>query len=176
MPLALRFSLRRIRGVALVIAALGAAACGGSSGDMSTGPSTGPGPGTQDPAGSIVGTYRLATVNGEPLNVPFETDGVFADYFDSGEVELKSNGEFRYTLRGRTVIPGMNDIVHNETWTGHYSFHPSAPGEDNGRVTLYDDDGYNNELEVTQISITDVNSMPLSDGGTYDIILVFVRD
>lgn len=167
--------LRRLGGVAALLAALATAACGGSTGDLSTGPSTGPGPGSQEPGGSILGVYRLSTVNGNPLNVPWETDGAFANYFTGGEIELKADGTFDRSLQGRTVIPRMNDIIHNEHWTGTWTFEPSAPGEDNGEVTLYNEDGSTDELDITQISITDVNTMPVANG-TQDVIFVYVRD
>ena len=92
-------------------------------------------------AANIRGVYRLVSVNGNPTSVPWESDGGFANYFTSGEITLQEGGRFHRTLRGRTVIPGGNDIVHDESWSGTYTFHPSARGEDNGRITLRDADG-----------------------------------
>lgn len=172
--------MSRFRLAAVLLAVLATAACG-SGGEL-----TGPGPGTQhpgtgstNPLAALAGTYRLATVNGNPLTMPWETDGAFANYFDSGEIVLHADGTFERTIRGRTVIPQMNDIVHNEAWSGTYTFEPSAAGEDNGRITLlsgseltgFDED----ELDITQISITDVNDIPVTSG-TQQFIFVYVRD
>lgn len=164
-------SLRRLGTAAVLTAALATAACGGASGDLSTGP----GSGTESPAGSIVGVYRLTSVNGNPLSVPWETDGAFSNYFTGGEIELKPDGRFERGIRGRTVVPRMPDIVHDEHWDGTYTFQPSAPGEDNGRVTLHTTDGGTDEMDITQISITDVNTIPGANG-PQDIIFVYVRD
>ena len=168
-------SLRHLGRTAALLAVLATAAC--SAGD-STGPSTGPGPGTQPPSGAakILGTYRLATVNGDPTSVPWEADGGFANYFTSGEIQLKDGGRFSRTLRGKTVIPGRDDIVYNKGTSGTYTFDPSAPGEDNGRITLHHSDGSDEDMEITQVTITEVNRIPGINGGEQDIILVYVKD
>lgn len=72
------YALRRFRGALLLMAALATAACSAEGGDGGNW-STGPAPGTQSPFAAIAGTYRLATVNGNELSVPWETDGVFAN-------------------------------------------------------------------------------------------------
>lgn len=161
--------LRRAALAALTLVALTSACSGGDAGG-----STGPGPGTTDPTGSIVGRYELVTVNGDPLTVPWETDGAFANYFDGGHIELKADGTFTRRIYGRTVVPQMNDIHHDDTWTGTWTFQPSAPGEDNGKVTLHTG-ADSDEMDITQISITDVNQIPSVNGGTVDMILVYVR-
>lgn len=40
----------------------------------------------------------------------------------------------------------MNDIFHAESWSGTYSFQPSAPGEDNGEITLHNDAGGTDDM------------------------------
>jgi hypothetical protein len=164
--------LRRLGTAAFMIVALATAACGGGGGSDF---STGPGPGRETPAGGIVGVYQLASVDGNPLIMPWETDGAFANYFDGGHIELKGDGTFVRSIRGRTVIPRTQDIVYNERWSGTYTFEPSAPGEVNGKVMRHTSGGDADEMDVTQISITVVNSVPGAIG-PQDIILVYVRD
>jgi hypothetical protein len=58
--------LCRLGAAAFMTLAPVTAACGeGGGGDLSTGP----GPGTETPAGGIVGVYQLASVNGNPLTL-----------------------------------------------------------------------------------------------------------
>ena len=115
-------------------------------------------------------------MNGNELSIRWETDGACANYFTSGEIELKADGTFERTIRGRTGIPRMDDILYNESWSGTYTFLPSAPGEDNGEITLHNDHGGTDDMDITQISITDVNSLPGATGSQQDLILVYVRD
>lgn len=105
-------------------------------------------------------------MNGNPLTLtlPWQTDGAFANYFDGGHIELKADGTFVRSIRGRTVIPRTQDIVYDESWSGTYTFEPSAPGEDNGKVTLHTSGADADEVDITKISITDVNSVPGANG------------
>jgi hypothetical protein len=57
----------------------------------------------------------------------------------------------------------------------HVHLRAVGAGRDNGKVRLHTSGGDADELNITQISIMGVNSVPAANG-PQDIILVYVRD
>lgn len=109
-----RFLPRRRPALALVVVACAAAlltACGGGD---STGPDAGG-------ASNVTGTYRLKTVNGQPLPATVAQTPVQTEQITDGSLALDDDGAFRAVITLRLTSTGQPVEVSSDTIDGTYT-------------------------------------------------------
>ena len=113
-------------------------------------------------ARSVVGSFTLQTVNGQPLpytisDVP--TSGVQILVVSPSTMIVKSNDTFQFVITTKSTVPGMGPVVQVDTAVGTYRL--------SGRTLLMTAQGTTNQGEWDGVNRLTLNAMP--------DVLVFVR-
>ncbi|MEP6990147.1 MAG: hypothetical protein ABJA80_04385 [bacterium] len=106
-----RMSIRQLYRASIAVAFLGLAGCGADSATA---------------APTVVGSFTLQTIDGQPL--PFtiidesDSTGVFKiDVLSPSSISIDPNGSFRFIITSRLTATGMPTTVAADTATGTYA-------------------------------------------------------
>jgi hypothetical protein len=153
--------------LATALAACVVVACGGD------GPAT-----PEDPEAlrSPVGEFTLATVNGE--NVPMLWDqmdlaggGTLKAYWNGGSIQFRADSSFALSYRHTLTGPRLPGTVQEDKYEGTWRLASGA------RIELRRKSGGVMFLQTSDpiYSVTQTSSVPSLDGGTEQVVFVFVR-
>ena len=153
--------------LATALAACVVVACGGD------GPAA-----PEDPEAlrSPVGEFTLATVNGE--NVPMLWDqmdlaggGTLKAYWNGGSIRFRADSSFTVSYRHTLTGPRLPGTVQEDKYEGTWRLASGA------RIELRRKSGGVMYLQTTELinSVTQTSSVPSLDGGTEQVVFVFVR-
>lgn len=156
-----------------LLAAVVTAVVAGCAGDGGTAPQEDP-----EALRSPVGTFTLATVNGE--KVPMLWDEMEAwkggpmlrAFWNGGTIQIRADSTFTMTLRHSMTGPNLPGNIQQDTHSGTWRLAPGA------WIELRRSDGGVAKLQTTDLiySLTRTVMVPTLAGGEEQVIFVFVRD
>lgn len=162
-----------MRGLLTIATAVLVAACGGDIG----GP-TGPDIGTPNPSTGqqFVGVYRLQSINGNSLSVPYVQHWLGQDtygkqYVTDGRIEFHPNGEYKLFLNKALRI-GTGPLVYGPLErSGSWTFEPAQAGDVSGPIRLHHASG-DHVIQATPYTVTDDRNLDPFKTGTERLIYV----
>lgn len=156
---------------ATLLFALTLAACGGA-GDL-VGPEPWQ-PGQPTDGRQFHGVYRLVSINGNALSLPYVQhhlgNGTFGKQFvTDGRLELRSNGTYTLFLNKALQVGNGPLVMGPLNRTGTWTYQPAQPGDMSGPIRLDYADGHD-LVDATPYTVTDQRHLDPFSSGTERLI------
>ena len=154
-----------------ILAALLAATVAACS-DGSTGPAV------SNDYSSPVGKFTLTTVNGDQVPMLWDEMELWSGgptlqaWWNSGSIEFRADSTYAVAYRHALTGPNLPGNVQQDTYSGTWRLAAGA------KVELHQNNGAVQYLQTTDqiYSVTRTATVPALDGGSEQVIFVFVRN